>query len=101
MVNFMPEHSEKSISEISLNDLANKTPLDINRYLTLLQGNGRDRVKLATVKRRRATLSSMYSFYLNTGKMDKNPVLATKTIRLPEKSLIYLTNDEQRLLLIL
>ncbi len=99
MVNFMPEHSEKSISEISVNDLANVTPLDINRYLTLLQGNGKDGLKLATVKRRRATLSSMYSFYLNTGKMDKNPVLATKTIRLPEKSLIYLTNDEQRLLL--
>ena len=99
MVNFMPEHSEKSISDISLNDLANVTPLDINRYLTLLQGNGKDGLKLTTVKRRRATLSSMYSFFLNSGKLEKNPVLATKTIRLPEKTLVYLTNDEQRILL--
>lgn len=99
MVNFMPEHAEKSILDITLNDLANVTPLDINRYLTLLQGKGKDGLKLTTVKRRRATLSSMYSFFLNSGKLEKNPVLATKTIRLPEKSLIYLTNDEQRLLL--
>ena len=99
MVKFIPGHSGKSISEISVNDLAGITPSDINRYLTMLQGNGSDGLKPATVKRRRSTLSSMYSFYLTAGKMDRNPVLATKTIRLPERSLIYLSNDEQRLLL--
>ena len=99
MVNFMPEHAEKAIEDISINDIADVTPLDINRYLTLLQGNGSDGLKLSTVKRRRATLSSMYTFFLNSGRVEKNPVLATKTIRLPEKTLVYLTNDEQRLLL--
>lgn len=99
MVNFIPEHSEKSIKDLSIDDVANVTTLDINRYLTLLQGNASEGLKLSTVKRRRATLSSMYSFFVNIGKMEKNPVLATKTIKLPDKTLIYLTNDEQRLLL--
>jgi site-specific recombinase XerD len=95
----MPEHSEKSIDELTIEDVSSVTPLDINRYLTLLQGNASNGLKLTTVKRRRATLSSMYSFYVSNGKMDKNPVLATKTIRIPEKTLVYLNNDEQRLLL--
>ena len=78
IVNFIPEHSEKSIKDLSIDDVANITTLDINRYLTLLQGNASEGLKLSTVKRRRATLSSMYSFFVNIGKMEKNPVLATK-----------------------
>ena len=96
LVNFIPELSEKPVKELSLSDVANIEPLDINRYLTLLLSSGD---KNTTVKRRRATLSSMYSFFVSNGKMPRNPVEATKTIKIPEKNVIYLTNDEQRTLL--
>ena len=99
LVNFVPELSDKDIKDLTLTEVESVEPLEINRYLTLLQGDSTTGLKLTTVKRRRATLSSMYGFYVNNGKMSKNPVLATKTIKIPEKNVIYLTNEEQNLLL--
>ena len=95
MVNFMPEHDGKSIRELTRDDIAGVEPLYINRYLTMLSGKGDSGLKLSTVKRRRASLSSMYGFFVVNGKMNANPVASTRPIRLPEKSLIYLNNDEQ------
>ena len=99
MVNFMPEHDGKSIRELTRDDIAGVEPLYINRYLTMLSGKGDSGLKLSTVKRRRASLSSMYGFFVVNGKMNANPVASTRPIRLPEKSLIYLNNDEQLSLL--
>lgn len=99
MCNYMPEHSEKRIQDISLDDMCKVKPLDINRYLTLLSGDSDKGLKQTTVKRRRASLSSMYSFLVANGKAPLNPVQATKTIRIPNKNVIYLTNDEQSTLL--
>lgn len=98
IVGFLPQYCDKEIRQLTLSDLGDIKPLDINRYLTHLAGSGR-KLKLSTIKRRRATLSSMYGFLVSNGKLEKNPVLATKTIKLPEKSLIYLTNKEQSILL--
>ena len=94
MVNFMPEHDGKSIRELTRDDIAGVEPLYINRYLTMLSGKGDSGLKLSTVKRRRASLSSMYGFFVVNGKMNANPVASTRPIRLPEKSLIYLNNDD-------
>lgn len=99
IVNFIPEHSDKEIINLTIDDIANIKPLDINRYLTLLSGNGDTGLKLTTVKRRRASLSSMYGFFVANGKMPVNPVLATRTIKIPEKTVVYLTNEEQSILL--
>lgn len=99
LIYYTPEHSEKGLKELTIDDIANVEPLFINRYLTMLAGNGKDGLKMSTVKRRRASISSMYSFYVANGKMKNNPVLATRPIRLPKKELIYLTDDEQALLL--
>lgn len=96
MVEFMPEHCEKKIKEITIDDMSDIMPMDINRYFTVLRGSS---IKEPTIKRKRATLSSMYSFFVNNKKMNQNPVLATKTIKIPEKDVIYLTNDEQNILL--
>ena len=96
IVNYIPKYAETDIKELTLTDIENIEPLEVNRYLTILQGNESNGLKLTTVKRRRATLSSMYGFFVNNGKITKNPVLATKTIKVPE---IYLTNEEQNLLL--
>ena len=99
MVNFLPEYSEKEMKEITLEDLDKVKPLDINRYLTLLSGDNEKGLKETTVQRRRATLSSMFRFLVSNEKIKANPVLATKTIDIPEKDLIYLTDEEQELFL--
>jgi len=99
LVNFIPEFSEKTIRDITLDDLDKLEPIVFNRYMTLLSGDEENGCKLTTIKRRRATLSSMYGFYLVNKKVTANPVLATKPVKLPEKKVIYLTNEEQSLLL--
>lgn len=99
MVNYMPEHSEKALRDITIDDMDNVQPLNINRYMTLLSGDEENGCALATVKRRRATLSSMYSFLLVNKMVKANPVLATNSVKIPAKNVIYLTNEEQHLLL--
>lgn len=99
MVNFLPAHADKEVKELTIDDVAKITPLDINRYLTLLAGDESSGLKQNTVKRRRASLSSMYGFFVSNRKMPVNPVLATRTINVPAKNVIYLTNHEQSILL--
>ncbi len=99
MVSFIPQHKGKLIKELSIDDVGNVEPLDINRYITLLGADEETGLKDTTLKKRRASLSSMYSFYVNSGKMNRNPVSLTNTIKIPDKELIYLTNEEQDILL--
>ena len=58
-----------------------------------------DDVSEATIKRKKATLSALYSYLLKNGKVTRNPVLATKDIEVPKKKLVYLTLEEQEKLL--
>lgn len=95
IANYLNDNCEKSIRELSIKDVSNIEILDINRFLTTLSGNHKE----STVKRKRASLSSMYGFFVATGKMSRNPIAATKTIKVPSKEVVYLTNDEQRILL--
>ena len=92
---YLKEYCDKDITDLSLDDVANIEILDINRFLTTLSGNHKE----TTVKRKRASLSSMYGFFVATGKMPRNPIAATKSIKIPNKDVVYLTNDEQRTLL--
>lgn len=92
---FITTYCDKDITDLSLDDVANIEILDINRFLTTLSGNHKE----TTVKRKRASLSSMYGFFVATGKMSRNPIAATKSIKIPNKDVVYLTNDEQRTLL--
>ena len=95
IANYLNDNCEKSIRELSIKDVSNIEILDINRFLTTLSGNHKE----TTVKRKRASLSSMYGFFVATGKMSRNPIAATKSIKIPNKDVVYLTNDEQRTLL--
>lgn len=92
---YLIEYCDKEITDLSLDDVANIEILDINRFLTTLSGNHKE----TTVKRKRASLSSMYGFFVATGKISRNPIAATKSIKIPNKDVVYLTNDEQRTLL--
>ena len=116
MVNYLADSSDKEIKEITLSDMAKIEPLDVNRYLTTI-GSSKDRryTKLrdkinaqnqvpqshnaSTIKRLRATLSSMYGFFMISGKLGTNPAAAVRNKALPDKNLIYLTNEEQKELL--
>ncbi len=116
MVNYLPEFSDKKIKDLTLKDMSMLQPLDINRYLTTIK-SAKDRryTKLrdkanaendipqnhnsSTIKRLRATLSSMFGFFMISGKLSTNPAAAVRNNPLPEKSLIYLTNEEQTAML--
>ncbi len=87
---------EKKIKDLTLNDLSQVTPLMVNHYLSSLEVSGR---KLSTVKRKRASISSLYNYFCSTGLIPNNPVLGSRRIRIPEKDVIYLTIEEQKRLL--
>lgn len=55
MVDYMPEHCDKDIRELTMDDVASASSLDVNRYLSVLKGNGDKGLKDTTLKRRRAT----------------------------------------------
>ena len=112
----LPEFDGKEIKELTIDDMAKLKPLDINRYLTRIKSTKDRRYTKArsetqkknevpsehnssTVKRLRATLSSLFGFFMVSGKLTANPAAATKLKRLPEKDLIYLNNEEQAKLL--
>ena len=116
MVNNLPDYDGMEIKELTLDDLARIEPLDVNRYLTLIRSakdrrytklrndtNRRNEVpqshNASTVKRLRATLSSMFSFFMVNGKLKSNPAAAVSQQKVPKKKLIYLTNEEQSRLL--
>ena len=97
--NYTSKFADKPIKDFTLEDIDQVEVLDINRYLTILGGPGNELRKQSTVKRKRASLSSMYSFFLNSGKIHNNPVLVTSPGKKNKKELIYLTNEEQKTLL--
>ena len=96
MVNYLPEHEGKTKKDITLEDLANVSVLDVQRYLGLYK---QPDMPLSTAKRKRASLSRMYGYFVNIDKIKANPVLKTDPIKVPEKNVIFLTNDEQKLFL--
>ena len=67
ITNYLPKYCDKSIKELSIDDVANIEILDINRFLTTLSGNHKE----TTVKRKRASLSSMGE---GSGHFRPNPV---------------------------
>ena len=101
LANFTPEYSGKNTKDFTLNDLESVPVIRINEYLTFLKGEkGKENEhKASTIKRRRASISSMYNFFIKNEKLTRNPVGATESVKLPDKPVIFLTNEEQNRLL--
>lgn len=99
LINFTSTYDGYEMKDFTLNDLENVDILDINKYFTYLLGDGNEGLKETTVKRRRASISSLYGYYANAGKISKNPILGSKKINVPEKELIYLSTEQQNKLL--
>ena len=113
MVNSLPEYDDKTMKELTLEDLSKLNSLDVNRYLTFVRGSRDHRYTkertdnqgnkiiiykkrpASTTKRLRATLSSLFSFFMTSGKLTSNPASARNKQRKKEQKLIYLNDEEQ------
>lgn len=97
-VNCYPYFPEKSIKEITFDDLERITAEDINVYLFTMKDQG---LGEKTRARKKSAISAMYNYMINAQrKMTYNPVSGSTKIRLPEKDfVIYLTREEQEKLL--
>ena len=93
LINYLPEHDGKTRKDITMDDLAKVSVLDVQRYLGLYTEPD---MPLSTAKRKRASLSRMFGYFVNIEKLKNNPVAKTDTIRVPKGDVIYLTNDEQK-----
>lgn len=101
MINIEDAFPGKTVTEITLDDLEHIPVLSVNQYLTYLKGEkGKDNEhKATTIRRRRASISSMYNFFIKNEKLTRNPVGATESVKLPDKPVIYLSNEDQNKLL--
>ena len=97
-VSYYPYFSDKSIKEITFDDLEKITAEDINVYLFTMKDQG---LGEKTRARKKSAISAMYNYMINSQrKMTYNPVSGSTKIRLPEKDfVIYLTREEQEKLL--
>jgi site-specific recombinase XerD len=98
-VNFFSYFPDKSVKELSLDDLKMITALDIDNYVSWMAENRH--LKDKTLARRRSSISVLFEYLINTErKLEYNPVSGSTSIKidLPE-TVTYLTLDEQNVLL--
>ena len=97
-VNFYPYFTEKTIKDITMDDLEQITAEDINLYLFTMKDQG---LGEKTRARKKSAISAMFNYMINAQrKLTYNPVSGSTKIRLPEKDfVIYLTREEQERLL--
>ncbi len=97
-INYYPYYSDKTVKEITFDDLAKITAEDINVYLFHMKDSGLGEKSRA---RKKSAISAMFNYMINAQrKLNYNPVAGSTKIRLPEKDfVIYLTMEEQERLL--
>ena len=97
-ISYYPYFSEKTVKEITMEDLEQITAEDINVYLFTMKDLG---LGEKTRARKKSAISAMFNYMINAQrKLTYNPVSGSTKIRLPEKDfVIYLTMEEQEKLL--
>ena len=97
-VNHYSYFPDKSVKEITMEDLEHITAEDINVYLFTMKDQG---LGEKTRARKKSAVSAMFNYMINAQrKLTYNPVSGSTKIRLPEKDfVIYLTREEQERLL--
>lgn len=78
-------------NNISIKDLDNITSDDVNNYLVSI---GRSTQK-KTQARKKAALSVLFSYLYEKKGLIKNPIKGAAKVKLDEKELVYLTDEEQ------
>lgn len=93
LISYNPLFCDKELNEITNDDLSLIKAEDISLYLSLLLDNG---LKDKTVARKRASISSFFTFMCNNKKIKTNPVsMSTKVKIHTSDDVIHLTIPEQ------
>ena len=94
-----PYFPEKGLKEITLDDIKQIKPDDINQFLTFMTTD--QGLSVRTVSRRKSSVSVFYNHLINAEqKLDFNPVIgSTKIEVIPNEYVIYLKLNEQEQLL--
>lgn len=97
LINYNPEFCELKRKSIELNDIKKITSQDISRYLTIHKDQG---LAERTLARKRAALSSFFSYLSNNQQIPFNPVLAAAKVKIHQSDeVVHLTMEEQDILL--
>lgn len=97
MISYSPKFCELEKKEITIDYIAQITSQDVSKYLTIyLDKANAER----TVARKRAALSSFFTYLTNNQRIPFNPVLAATKIKIhTSDEVIHLDMDEQNSLL--
>ena len=98
-VDKLPYFTEKSVKQLTIDDLKLIQPTDINDFTTWMEDS--QKLSARTQARRKSSISSLYEYLINTErKLDFNPVTGSEAITIPESNYVtYLKIDEQNRLL--
>lgn len=97
MVTYMPMCSDKEKKEITIQDLKEVSSQDISRYLVLYKGKEN---KERTLARKRAALSSFFTYLTKMQKIAFNPVVAASKVKIHQSDeVLHLDLEEQMQLL--
>lgn len=90
-----PYFPDKTIKELTIDDLKLIQPTDINDFTTWM--DEKQKLSPRTVARRRSSIASLYKYLIDTErKLDYNPVVGSESIEIPESDYVsYLKLEEQ------
>lgn len=93
LIYISPAFCDKDKKDITIEDIKSITSQDISRYLTYCKDRG---LKERSVARKRAALSSFFSYLTANRTIDFNPVLAAVKVRIHQSDeVLHLEMDEQ------
>ena len=92
--NSLPELINKEIKEITLDDLGNLNRQDIEEYMMYLQIKDHSPNSNSGLKRKLASLSTLYDYYIKSNALSVNPCKMLTPPKLHDKEIIKLTYEE-------
>ncbi len=93
LINYVPLFAEYERTDFKISDLAKVTSQDISRYLTLFKNQGKSE---RTIARKRASVSSFFSYLVANRMLAFNPVTAAVKVKIHESDeVLHLNIDEQ------
>ncbi len=97
MISFSPVFCDLKLNEIELKEIRQIVPSDVSRYITFSLDHGNTK---RTVARKRAALSSFFSYLERNKLINFNPVLAAQKVKIKQSdSVLHIDiNDQLKLL---
>lgn len=93
LISYNPEFCELEKKNIDIPDIKKISSQDVSRYLTIYKDQG---LKERTIARKRAALSSFFSYLTNNRKIEFNPVVASTKVKVHSSDeVVHLNLNEQ------